>query len=72
MVTKIIYNKLNDGDLDNSELSMKELKVVENSFLNILYGIFHTRIEYPDAEDVKDLEKEIEKEVIEDKGETLQ
>lgn len=72
MVTKIIYNKLNDGDLDNSELSMKELKVVENSFLSILYGIFHTRIEYPDSEEVKDLEKEIEKEMQGVKGDTLQ
>jgi hypothetical protein len=62
MVTKIIFNKLNDGDLDNSELSMKELKVVQGSFLSILYGIFHTRIEYPDSEDLKDLEKEMNEE----------
>lgn len=62
MVTKIIFNKLNDGDLDNSELSMKELKVVQDSFLSILYGIFHTRIEYPDSQDLKDLEKEVNEE----------
>ncbi len=67
MVTKIIYNKLNDGDLDNSELSMKELKIVQNSFLSILYGIFHTRIEYPDTEELKDLEKEVN----EEKGEAI-
>ncbi len=59
MVRKIIYNKLNDGDLDNSELSMIELKRVQSVFLRILYGIFHTRIEYPDTDDVKKLEKEL-------------
>ncbi len=59
MVRKIIYNKLNDGELDSSGLSMVELKKVQNVFLNMLYGIFHTRIEYPDAERVKDLEKEV-------------
>lgn len=59
MVRKIIYNKLNDGELDSSGLSMVELKKVQNVFLNMLYGIFHTRIEYPDADRVKDLEKEI-------------
>jgi len=58
MVRKIIYNKLNDGDLDDSGLSMVELKVVQNVFLSMLYGIFHTRIEYPDSERIRDLEKE--------------
>lgn len=59
MVRKIIYNKLNDGELDSSGLSMVELKKVQNVFLNMLYGIFHTRIEYPDTDRVKDLEKEM-------------
>ncbi len=59
MVRKIIYNKLNDGDLDDSGLSMVELKVVQNVFLRMLFGIFHTRIEYPDSERIKDLEKEV-------------
>jgi len=58
MVRKIIYNKLNDGDLDDSGLSMVELKVIHNVFLRMLLGIFHTRIEYPDNERIKDLEKE--------------
>lgn len=64
MVRKIIYNKLNDGDLDDSGLSMVELKVVQNVFLRMLYGIFHTRIEYPDTERIKDLEKEAKEEKI--------
>jgi len=59
MVRKIIYNRLNDGDLDDSGLSMVELKIVQNVFLTMLFGIFHTRIEYPDSERIKDLEKEL-------------
>ncbi|MCL2156077.1 MAG: HDIG domain-containing protein [Leptospirales bacterium] len=59
MVRKIIYNKLNDGDLDESGLSMVELKIVQNVFLTMLLGIYHTRIEYPDTESIKDLEKGI-------------
>ena len=57
LVTKIIYNKLNEGDLDNTDLSMAELNVVRKSFLRILNGIFHTRIEYPETGDLKKLEK---------------
>lgn len=59
LVKKIIFNKLNDGELESSELSMSELKLVEKAFLKILNGIFHTRIEYPDAEDVRVLEKKL-------------
>lgn len=62
MVRKIIYNRLNDGDLDESGLSMVELKIVQNVFLTMLFGIFHTRIEYPDSEKIKDLEKELKEE----------
>jgi putative nucleotidyltransferase with HDIG domain len=62
MVRKIIYNRLNDGDLDESGLSMVELKKVQNVFLTMLFGIFHTRIEYPDSERIKDLEKELKEE----------
>jgi len=61
MVRKIIYNKLNDGDLDNSDLSMVQLKNVQSSFLSILFGIFHTRLEYPDHEKLKLLEEEVAK-----------
>jgi cyclic-di-AMP phosphodiesterase PgpH len=59
MVRKIIYNKLNDGELEISDLSMTELNTIQNSFLKILFGIFHTRIEYPDQKDVRKLERKV-------------
>ncbi len=65
MVKKIIYNKLNDGDLDNSDLSMVQLKNVQNAFLSILYGIFHTRLEYPDHEKLRLLEQKVEEKIKE-------
>jgi hypothetical protein len=59
MVRKIIYNKLNDGDLDSSGISMLQLKKVQNVFLRMLLGIYHSRIEYPDTQKIRDLEKEV-------------
>jgi len=59
LIRKIIYNKLNDGALESSNLSMLDLKKIQNAFLSILNGIFHTRIEYPDTEEVEDLEKKV-------------
>lgn len=61
LVRKIIYNRLNEGDLELSDLSMTDLNTIERSFLKILKGIFHSRIEYPDAEDVNRLEKKMKK-----------
>jgi hypothetical protein len=37
---------------------MADLKTIQNSFLTILIGIFHSRIEYPDEESVTRLEEQ--------------
>jgi len=55
MVRKIIKDKLMDEQLDECELTFKDLDTVANAFLRVLSGIFHVRIEYPD------LSKEIER-----------
>lgn len=48
MVTKIIQEKLNDHQLDECDLTFKDLDVLGNSFCNVLGGVHHKRIEYPD------------------------
>jgi putative nucleotidyltransferase with HDIG domain len=48
LVRKIIKDKLNDGQLDESDLTFKDLNIIANSFVRILSGIFHSRVEYPD------------------------
>jgi putative nucleotidyltransferase with HDIG domain len=47
-VKKIINDKMMDGQLDDSQLSLSELKVIAQSFTQVLNGIYHSRIEYPD------------------------
>lgn len=47
-VRKIINDKLEDGQLEESELTYKELGLITKTFVKILSGIFHSRIEYPD------------------------
>jgi cyclic-di-AMP phosphodiesterase PgpH len=59
LVRKIIYNKLNEGELEFSDLSMTELRTIQDAFLSILKGIFHSRIEYPEDYDLKKLEKKV-------------
>lgn len=48
LVKAIISDKLKDGQFDECDLSMKELKKVEKTICETLNGIFHNRIEYPE------------------------
>lgn len=48
LVRKIIKDKLNDGQLDECDLTFKDLDVIATAFVRVLSGIFHSRVEYPD------------------------
>lgn len=48
MVRRIIKDKLNDGQLEECNLTFRDLAVIAESFGKILNGIYHARIEYPD------------------------
>jgi putative nucleotidyltransferase with HDIG domain len=54
LIEKIIQNRLEDGQLDESNITLKELGKIKKSFLKVLLSIFHERIEYPDS----DIQKE--------------
>lgn len=47
-IKKLIDGKINDGQLSASPLSFAELEKIAKSCANVLYGVFHERIEYPD------------------------
>ncbi len=59
MVDKIIRKKLNDRQLDEADITMRELDEVQQAFMNVLQGIFHKRIEYPDYPDIIKKENEV-------------
>lgn len=48
MVQKLINNVFIDGQLDECELTLKNLHEIAKSFNRILSGIFHHRIDYPE------------------------
>ncbi len=48
-----------DGQLDECDLSLKDLNGIGNAFVNVLQGIYHQRIEYPH---LKDQEKRVAEE----------
>lgn len=56
LVRKIVKDKLNSGQLDECDLTLRDLEKITQAFLRVLNGIFHSRIEYPE-----NLAKEIER-----------
>ncbi len=48
LVQKLINNVFIDGQLDECELTLKNLHEIARSFTTILNGIFHHRVEYPE------------------------
>lgn len=48
MVHKIINQKLNDGQFDECDITMKDLMTVAEVYIKILSSMFHSRIEYPE------------------------
>jgi putative nucleotidyltransferase with HDIG domain len=50
-ISELVAKKIEMHQLDNSELTFKEVEVIKRSFVNILAGYYHTRIEYPNQKD---------------------
>ncbi|MEW5784667.1 MAG: HDIG domain-containing metalloprotein [Bacillota bacterium] len=57
LIRRIIKEKLNDGQMDECDLTLRELDQIGDAFVFIMSGIYHSRIEYPE----KDLRAEIER-----------
>ncbi|WP_422486324.1 HD family phosphohydrolase [Gudongella sp. DL1XJH-153] len=48
MVKKIIKGKIDDGQLEESPITAKEINTISETFISVLKGIYHERIEYPE------------------------
>ncbi len=49
LVTRIIKERLADGQFDQCDLTLRDLERIRAAFLKVLGGIFHTRLEYPES-----------------------
>ena len=57
MVHEVILKRLLDGQLDESDLTLNDLRVVEDSFVRTLTTMYHGRIKYPAPDDEGDGKK---------------
>lgn len=56
LVRRVIKEKLHDGQLDECDLTFKDLDIIANAFVRVLSGIFHNRVEYPETV-IKEIER---------------
>ncbi|OGX39215.1 MAG: hypothetical protein A3C36_06850 [Omnitrophica WOR_2 bacterium RIFCSPHIGHO2_02_FULL_52_10] len=47
-VKKIVNNKFIDGQLDECNLTLKEIEKISSTFIRILSAVYHARIKYPE------------------------
>jgi putative nucleotidyltransferase with HDIG domain len=50
IVGKIIEARMNDGELDQSGLTLNDVAIIREQYIKLLTGIFHPRISYPSQE----------------------
>lgn len=48
IVNKIFAQKINDGQLSESTLTLKDIETAKKAYLEVLYQIYHERIAYPE------------------------
>lgn len=58
LVKEIIEKNLENGQLEECDLTLKDLDKIGDSFSRILTGMFHSRVEYPDEDLIRKLKEE--------------
>jgi putative nucleotidyltransferase with HDIG domain len=48
IVHRIINDKLTGGDLDECDLTTRDLEQIRSAFVEMLHGVFHPRVKYPE------------------------
>lgn len=59
LVNRMVDDRVSEGQLSHCPLTFRDLQIIKEAFLNILVGVYHSRIEYP--EDQKREKEEAER-----------
>ena len=59
LIELIFSERIDDGQLDNTDLTFQDLRLIQDTFLKMLLGIYHVRVKYPDQEEAEESEVEI-------------
>ncbi len=58
LINRMVDDHVHDGQLNHCPLTFDQLDTIKKTFLNILVGVYHSRVEYPEDEKEKDRKSE--------------
>jgi len=72
-INSIFHQRLLDGQYDECGLSISELEKIKETIIETLSGIYHSRIDYPDVQELKSrLEKQVKEHEEEHKNKNIE
>lgn len=60
MIRKIVFDKIDDGQLVDADLTFREIDTIIKVFTKTIMGIHHVRIKYPGQEKEREIEEKLE------------
>ena len=51
LIDLIFKERIDDGQLDDTDLTFRDLRQIKDKFLKMLMGIYHVRVKYPDQDE---------------------
>jgi hypothetical protein len=51
LIDMIVKARIEDGQLDDTDLTFRDLTQIKQTFLSLLLGIYHVRVRYPDQDE---------------------
>lgn len=58
-ISKIVNDKFTEGQLNECDLTLKDLNIIINTFTRVLTSVYHRRIEYPDVDSTEEPKDEV-------------
>ena len=55
LVNRMVEERINEGQLSNAPLTFRDIHTIKQTFLKILVGIYHGRVEYPEEKEKNQL-----------------
>jgi membrane-associated HD superfamily phosphohydrolase len=49
IIDRIVNERLRDGQLDECELTLRDIQQIKDAFFDVLQGLYHSRVIYPEA-----------------------
>ncbi len=49
IIDRIVNERLRDGQLDECELTLRDIQACKDAFFDVLQGLYHSRVRYPEA-----------------------